>query len=127
MPVLRIIKGLTKDGETIENEKEPQYAYVLEEYIAESLKNMMTAAVYDNETANARPQKTTAGAKTSTAQTGRFNEDGLEICNAWVTGFFPSDNPEYAVTVLVEDGGYGNDSAAPIFRKIADEITKADK
>lgn len=127
MPVLRIIKGLTKDGETIENEKEPQYAYVLEEYVAESLKNMMTAAVYDNETANARPQKTTAGAKTSTAQTGRFNEDGLEICNAWVTGFFPSDNPEYAVTVLVEDGGYGNDSAAPIFRKIADEITKADK
>ncbi|HOR22406.1 MAG TPA: penicillin-binding transpeptidase domain-containing protein, partial [Ruminococcus sp.] len=60
---------------------------------------------------------------TSTAQTGRFDENGEELCNAWITGFFPAYSPRYVLTVLVEDGGYGNDSAAPIFRRIAERIS----
>lgn len=122
MPMLRLIKGLTEDGESIGNEKSPQYAYVLDKETADSLKNMMIAAIYDNDNTNACPNYTTAGAKTSTAQTGRFDPDGTELCNAWITGFFPSDAPKYAVTVLVENGGYGNDSAAPVFREIIDRI-----
>ena len=31
---------------------------------------------------------------------------------------------KYAITVLVEDGGYGNDSAAPVFREIIEKIQK---
>lgn len=124
MPVLRLIKGITADGQTIGNEKETQLAYTIEEDTAIKLQNMMTAAVENNEESNAKPKLTTAGAKTSTAQTGQFDEDGEEILNAWITGFFPADNPRYAVTVLIEDGGYGNDSAAPVFREIADKIVK---
>jgi penicillin-binding protein 2 len=63
-----------------------------------------------------------SGAKTSTAQTGRFDEEDEELCNGWITGFFPGDEPKYAVTVLAEDGGSGNDSAAPTFKEIVEQI-----
>ncbi|MBQ8296868.1 MAG: penicillin-binding protein 2 [Ruminococcus sp.] len=126
IPVLRLVKGLTEDGRKLQNDKEPQYSYAMDADVSAALKDMMTAAVYENDASNARPFYVTAGAKTSTAQTGRCDDDGNELCNAWITGFFPADDPEYAVTVLVEDGGYGNDSAAPVFRQIADKIARSE-
>lgn len=124
MPVLRIIKGMTADGMEIIGGKNPQYSQVLEKDTANQLKDMMISAVEENENSNARTIYTTVGAKTSTAQTGRTDKKGEELCHAWITGFFPADNPKYAVTVLVEDGGYGNDVSAPVFREIADRISQ---
>lgn len=123
MPSLRLIKGLTADGREISGEKSPQTERVMDARTAGLLKQMMNAAVRDNRESNARSEIVTAAAKTSTAQTGRFGEDGEELCHAWITGFFPADEPEYAVTVLAEDGGYGNKAAAPVFREIAEKIT----
>jgi penicillin-binding protein 2 len=125
MPVLRLIRGITYDGETVENEKNALFSEVMDSNTANQLKEMMISAVYENESSNARPDLTSAGVKTSTAQTGNFDSDGNEQYNAWITGFFPAYNPEYAVTVLIEDGGYGNDSAAPVFKEIADAICLA--
>lgn len=122
LPELRLIKGMTVDGKQSANEKPPRLSRTIDESISNELCDMMIAAVRDNENSNARTFYTTVGAKTSTAQTGRFDEEGNEFCHAWITGFFPTDKPEYAVTVLVEDGGYGNDAAAPIFREIVDKI-----
>lgn len=122
LPELRLIKGMTLDGKRSANEKPPRLSRKIDESISNELRDMMAAAVRDNENSNARTLYTTVGAKTSTAQTGRFDEEGNEFCHAWITGFFPADKPEYAVTVLVEDGGYGNDAAAPIFREIVDKI-----
>ncbi len=123
MPSLRLIKGITLDGKEIANEKTPQLSRVIEAETSYALRQMMVAAIRDNEESNARTKYTSVGAKTSTAQTGRYDEDGNEFCHAWITGFFPAYAPKYAVTVLVEDGGYGNDSAAPVFSEIADRIT----
>ncbi len=122
MSELRIVKGLTADGESIVNEKEIRNSRVMEKETADKLKRMMIYAVRNNETSNAKSENVSTGAKTSTAQTGQFDKKGNEICNAWITGFFPSGKPKYALTVLIEDGGYGNDSAAPIFREIAEKI-----
>ena len=123
MPVLRIIKGMTIDGEEIMNGKSVQHSQVLEKDTADQLKEMMISAVEDNDSSNAKTKYTTVGAKTSTAQTGRTDKKGEELCHAWITGFFPADEPQYAVTVLIEDGGYGNDVSAPVFREIADNIS----
>ena len=122
MPELRLIKGLTSDGECVLNEKSQRYSYVMYEDTAKQLRKMMVHAVRDNPNSNAKSKKLSIGAKTSTAQTGRFDSKGDELCNAWITGFFPSRKPKYALTVLIEDGGYGNDSAAPVFREIAEKI-----
>jgi penicillin-binding protein 2 len=38
--------------------------------------------------------------------------------HSWFTGFAPRDNPEIVVTVLVEYGGMGGATAAPLARKL---------
>lgn len=48
----------------------------------------------------------TVAAKTGTAEFGSLNEKGeYEHTHAWVTSFFPYDNPKYALTIFLEDGG----------------------
>lgn len=45
--------------------------------------------------------------------------------HTWVTGFFPADNPQYVICVLVEGGTSGYRSAAPVFQRIADKMIAA--
>ncbi len=123
MPVARLVAGYSLDGKTLENAKTPMHAKALPRNAAYFLQGLMIAAINENPQSNALPEQVYAAAKTSTAQTGRYDEEGNEYCHAWITGYFPIEEPEYAVTVLVEDGGYGNDAAAPVFREIADRIT----
>ncbi len=125
MPLARLIRGMTfDDGAAVENEKNPVYSQTMPRNMAYFLQNMMEAAVNESSSSNAVPELVFAAAKTSTAQTGRYDENGVEYCHAWITGYFPIDDPQYAVTVLAEDGGFGNDVAAPVFREIADRITE---
>jgi penicillin-binding protein 2 len=45
-------------------------------------------------------------AKTGTAEFGVLSKDGVyERTHAWVTGFFPYDDPKYTFTIFLEDGG----------------------
>lgn len=120
--MLRLIRGVTVDGETVGNEKSPLSSRVISEETAKELRRMMIGAIYKNENSKAVPSAIRAGAKTSTAQTGIYDENGEELCHGWITGFFPASHPRYAVTVLAEHAGYGNDTAAPIFKEVVDEI-----
>ncbi len=58
--------------------------------------------------------------KTATAQTGRII-DGEEIYNAWFAGYFPAEEPQYAVVIIKENGGEGAISCAPVFKEIAEK------
>lgn len=126
MPLARLIRGQTDDGVHIENEKAPVYAKALNRNEAYFLQGLMIAAVNENPNSNAVPSNCFAAGKTSTAQTGRYDKEDAELCHGWITGFFPIESPKYAVTVLCEDGGYGNDCAAPVFRAIAEAVTARD-
>lgn len=44
--------------------------------------------------------------------------------HGWFSGFYPSYNPKYVITVLVEDSKSGSISAIPIFEEIAREINR---
>lgn len=124
MPLARLVRGITEDNQTIQDEHSPIYARAVKRNVAYYLQDMMISAVNENENSNAIPENVFVAGKTSTAQTGRYDEENQEYCHAWITGYFPISNPKYAVTVLVEDGGYGNDAAAPIFKNIAEQITE---
>jgi penicillin-binding protein 2 len=68
------------------------------------------------------PQVPTAG-KTGTAQNPHGRDHG------WFTSFAPFDNPQIVVSVLIENGGYGSISAAPVAAVLIDmyingEITR---
>lgn len=52
--------------------------------------------------------------KTGSAETGRGTT------HSWFACYAPADKPEIAVAVLVEDGGEGSVTAAPVARKILD-------
>jgi penicillin-binding protein 2 len=75
----------------------------------------------------ARLKDITVAGKTGTAQVvkmEKFKEFAEEDVpykyrdHAWFTSFAPAENPEIAVTVLVEHGGHGGSAAAPIAKKI---------
>lgn len=124
LPVPRLVRGITQDGKSISDENKHRYTRVLDRTEAFRLQELMIKAVNDNEDSNARPENTFAAGKTSTAQTGRYDKNKTEICHGWITGYFPVSRPKYAVTVLCEDGGFGNDCAAPVFREITENITE---
>ena len=53
------------------------------------------------------------GGKTGSAQTGRVDENGKKITNAWFVGFAPYDEPEIAIVVMIENGQSGGKAAVP--------------
>lgn len=119
-----LLRGETTDGVTLQPYAESEPCRVLCTDSAQTLQKLMCAVLSKGEGQNGVPNYTTAGGKTSTAQTGQYAADGTEYCHAWMTGFFPSEQPKYAVTVFVERGGSGNQAAAPIFRDIIDHIAQ---
>ena len=51
-------------------------------------------------------------AKTGTAEFGTLNKEGeYENSHAWVTGFFPYDEPQYTFTIFLENGGESYNAA----------------
>ncbi len=64
-----------------------------------------------------------SGTKTSTAETGIINENGKNVIQSWITGFFPSEAPAYTITVLVENTDPTVTNTSPVFKEIAEKIS----
>lgn len=115
-------KTETADGE-IKTHKAKYPVCAFGKRTAERLTEMLVSVVENGNAKKAKPDNgVKAAGKTATAQTGSFNSDGTEICNTWFCGYFPADNPEYAVVVLKQGGSSGAEDCAPVFKKIADKI-----
>ncbi len=116
------------EGEVDENgkitEKRPysEKKQIISERTAALLRRFLEKVVSDGSGRRAGSDFVACAGKTATAQTGR-SENGEEIYNAWFAGYFPADNPKYAVAILRENGGEGAISCAPVFRKIAEMVT----
>ncbi len=93
---------------------------VMSEGTAETLREYMKYVVTDGTGKNA-DYKSDCGGKTATAQSGIF-EDGREILITYFAGFYPYDNPEYAIVVMCEDGTSGALDCCPVFRTIVEKL-----
>ncbi len=91
---------------------------------AKILKEYLVNVVESGTGTGAKPEYCTAAGKTATAQTG-WKKNGEFIQNSWFCGFFPVDDPKYAVAIIVEDEANNGITGAPIFKKIADGITQS--
>jgi penicillin-binding protein 2 len=61
----------------------------------------------------------TIGGKTGTAEIGTPDEHGIyDRQHAWFTCYAPFENPEIAITAIVEDGGEGSAYAVPIVDRV---------
>lgn len=60
--------------------------------------------------------------KTATAQSGQYDENGIEIKYCWFVGFFPKEAPQYVICILKENGSSGGTDGAPVFKEISEKI-----
>jgi len=90
---------------------------------ASMLKGYLKEVVTKGTGRNAFSEQVEVAGKTATAQTGWKDENGNFKEHSWFCGFFPADNPEYTVVVLVEDSANTKDSATGIFREIAEGLS----
>ncbi|PKM76048.1 MAG: hypothetical protein CVU90_14530 [Firmicutes bacterium HGW-Firmicutes-15] len=69
------------------------------------------------------PEARVAG-KTATSQTGRMKSADEEVLNTWFAGYFPADQPRWAIVIMAEEGSSGAQNCAPIFKDISQGILK---
>ena len=114
-----LIEGIV-EGLRVKEEKLPAPTKVMSEKTANRIKDDLALVLSEGGTGeSACPTLTTAAGKTGTAQTGVI-KNGKKTVNSWFCGFFPFEEPEYAVTVLWENS---SGSVGHIFAAIADGIT----
>ncbi len=90
---------------------------------AATLREQMCAVIADGTGKAAAPAWGTAGGKTGTAETGWSTADGTgTMVQGWFTGFYPAEQPQYAITVLAEDSGTTKESAAEVFKVFCDTL-----
>ena len=68
-----------------------------------------------------KKEEFTVAGKTGSAEFGSTEDashKGMLDSNAWFTGFAPAENPEVAITVIVEGMGSGGDYAVPIAKRV---------
>jgi peptidoglycan glycosyltransferase len=85
------------------------------------VKTMMEAVVKEGTGYRAYIEGIRVAGKTGTAE----HPGGAN--NAWFIGFAPVENPEIAVSVIVEEGGTGGEAAAPIAGEVMRSYLKGVK
>ena len=101
--------------------KTPATRRVMTEHTASLLRSFMEESVKEGNSEKFAPASGGAGAKTATAQTGKY-EDGVEKVISWVAGYYPQEEPRYVITVMGEDGTGGGATCGPVFKEIADAL-----
>lgn len=114
------------DGNLIRIKNYGERRQIISAATARLLQRFLKAVVTEGSGSRAQSEYVTAAGKTATAQTGK-SENGEEIYNAWFAGWFPADEPRYAVAILKEDGGEGALSCAPVFREIAENVAEIEE
>ena len=83
---------------------------------AAAMQALMEAVVTEGTASRLKDLSYTAAGKTGSAEYGTVKGES----HAWFTGYAPAENPQLAVSVIVEEGGSGGAAAAPIARAVFD-------
>ncbi len=99
------------NGKTVSVTVPESYATIFTAEECEKLKEMMIAVVNEGTGYNANSEYFQVAGKTGTAENPGGND------HLWFVGFAPADNPQYAVSVVLENGD-GSANASVIARKM---------
>jgi cell division protein FtsI (penicillin-binding protein 3) len=92
------------------------------ETIREMVKALKTVPTSEGTAAQAHLDHYTVAGKTGTANKVENGKYVAKFFSSFI-GFFPADNPEVCISVVMDepkDGHYGGDVAAPVFHAIAE-------
>ena len=87
----------------------------------QALRWMMELAVSDGTGSAAAANVGISAGKTGTAETGQVN-NGKAVVHSWFTGYYPANDPQYVITVMIEDKGSDDASAAQVFGSIVNGL-----
>lgn len=110
------------DGDVLTSYKPEVYARLMTTDEAEIMTELMMAVCNYGTARKLDGESYLIAGKTGSAEYGLYpGEDGAMRSHAWFTGFAPADNPEIAVTVIIESAGTGGDYAVPMARMVFTE------
>ncbi|MDW2798919.1 penicillin-binding transpeptidase domain-containing protein [Clostridium boliviensis] len=102
-------------GDVIKKFVPQTYETIMTAKESASLTELMKAVVTEGTGSAIRTDAYTAAGKTGSAEFDKNKET-----HAWFVGFAPAEHPKIAVSVIVEEGGSGGKTAAPIARSLFD-------
>lgn len=117
----RLVKGTVNENFRFYAAEQGSSREVISTKTAELLQEMMIETVAYGTGTAAAPNECTAAGKTGTAETGQV-VDGESVTQSWFVGYFPAEEPQYAVCVLAENAASTNTKSTVIFRELADAI-----
>ena len=117
LPELSTVFGEIREGEFVFNER-GQRKKIFCENTCKKMCAMMEKCVESGTGIGAKVQDVRVGGKTATAQTGRFDEYGVEYVHKWFCGVYPADKPRISICVLIDNVTGENMSPAVIFSQI---------
>ena len=104
-------KVIDMNGNTVKTISPKKYAQILSSSDASTMKDYMES--YVGEKGWSSFSGLNAAGKTGTAD--HNNPDGTPASpHSWFIGYAPANDPKVAVAVIVEDGGVGAKTAAPV-------------
>ncbi|MEX0721922.1 MAG: penicillin-binding protein 2 [Balneolaceae bacterium] len=117
-----IVQAVRKSGKVLERvpTKVEKINWVKDVYLESVIKGMRGVVTEGSGRWYANLSDIEVAGKTGTAQNPHGRDHG------WFTSFAPMDNPQIVVTVLVENGGYGSISAAPVAGLVIEKYLKGE-
>jgi len=112
-----VARTLAPDLSTLSTASSHEFSRATSPTVASQLTRMMQAVVASGTGTAAQIPGVSVAGKTGTAE----NQPG-QPTHAWFIGFAPAQNPQVAVAVLIEHGGVGGVTAAPIARQVMQAV-----
>lgn len=116
-----LVEGVVENGVLKGEKQQPSAIKAISERTANRLKEYLSQVVISGTGKNAFSSFVNVAGKTATAETG-WKEDTKVTQHSWFCGFFPVEEPEYIVVVLVEDSAGKEAVAAQVFKEIAEGL-----
>lgn len=107
---------VNNEGIVVKQFQPVSYRTLMTQQEAEVLTDLMQGVVENGTATKLKGRSYTAAGKTGSAEYNNIKGDS----HAWFTGFAPVENPQIAVTVIIEGAGSGGDYAVPLARRIFD-------
>lgn len=101
------------------DEEEMESTQVIRPDTAQTLRDMMRETMVTGSGRALKAEVEMAG-KTGSAESYLGGEEAV---HGWMTGFAPAEEPEYTITVFVEAGGTGSQSAGPLFAQVVQYLS----
>ena len=117
-----VYKGTVDSNGNITPSIQDKEKRVLRKSTCEKIKNAMAKTTTEGTGKTAFTSLFNSCTKTATAQSGQYDENGVEIKYCWFVGFFPIEKPRYVICILKENGSSGGTDGAPVFKEISENI-----